>query len=283
MIKRGNLPLLGIILAIVIFVGGCGGQCKTLLQENKTCMSNVLEENTSRLKGKPVVVAVGQIADRTGQFRGGNEESPYSTALSQAPDSILVSVLRESGIFRIPEVPQLQALIALKRIRNESLLKRAILAGKIPKDTKEVSIQSIMGDELMADLKFVFLGDITECNTGTKSGGLGFGIFGASANVQFKVAEVATDIRIVDSSTFEVLDAISIKRTVYAWKTEANLFRFFTLGGAGTMVEIQAGYADLTPLNLALRLCLQKTVQIFLDRHPNWFNLKVAMVPGSKS
>lgn len=245
-----------ILCPLLMMTTGCASSTSRL-QINATPLSEALHKYEVP-PDKRIWVAVGPFADRTGQFRGGPDESQFSAAVSQGAPSIFISLLKETKAFRQVEFAQMSALFSLKKVKNAVKLKRTI-----------PSTPEITGSEMYKEVQYMFTGDITECNFNVKSGGLGIGVAGIGAHGEWVTAEVCTDTRFVDLATCEILSSIPMKMTIYGKKISVGLYKFYTWGAEPHLVEFEAGYSTQDPLNFAVRMCFQKTIDEFMKRYGN--------------
>ena len=99
-------------------------------------------------------------------------------------------------------------------------------------------------------------------NYNIHSGGLG--VFAACAGISKRtiVINVALDLRVVNSRTFDVPYVVSLQKQIYGMEVDANLFRFF-----GTqLVGFDAGSIKNEPIQLGVRSVIEMAVyQIMTD------------------
>lgn len=184
--------------------------------------------------------AVGEIADKTGKFN----QNQDGYVLSQGVSEMVMSALYKTGKAHLVERYDLRIPLAQLKMSAQKLTTSQ------PQDYK---IQSS---------DFVILGALTELNYNITSGGLGLWISGVGAGMRTAVINVALDLRVVDSKTFQVKYVTSLQKQIYGYEVEANVFRFF-----GTqLVEFDAGQIKNEPLQLGVRSVVEMGVyQIMTD------------------
>ncbi len=195
----------------------------------------------SKVPGNHVpVVAVGEVADKTGQIN--YDENGH--ALTQGVSEMVMSALFKTGKARLAERFDLRIPLAELKMVNQELT-----------DENAQSYRVKTSD-------FVVLGALTELNYNIVSDGLGLWVSGVGAGGRTVVINVALDLRVVDSKSFAVRYVTSLQKQVYGFEVEANVFRFF-----GTqLIEFDAGRIQNEPLQLGVRSVVEMAVyQIMTD------------------
>ncbi|WP_185961510.1 CsgG/HfaB family protein [Telmatospirillum sp. J64-1] len=188
--------------------------------------------------------AVGEIADKTGQFRSGvNHNSTWS---SQGIAEMLMSALYKTRKARLVERFDLRIPLAQLKMVEQNLTPRE--AGPQP--------GMIRGSD------FVILGALTELNYNIVSEGARLAISGIGGGGRSVIMNVGLDLRVVNSRTFDVNYVTSLQKQIHGYEVEANVFRFF-----GTqLVEFDAGRIQNEPLQLGIRSVVEMAAyQIMTD------------------
>ena len=148
------------------------------------------------LPGKNLpVVAVGEIADKTGQLS--QVINNNSTVLSQGITEMLISAIYKTGKAHLVERFDLRIPLAEVKMVEQNL---------IPK-TDSLQRGAIRGSD------FVIMGALTELNYNIVSDGARLVIDGAGLGGRTVVINVALDLRVVNSRTFDVVFATSLQKT----------------------------------------------------------------------
>lgn len=190
------------------------------------------------------VFAVGEVADKTGQFQAvGNGTS---TALTQGVSEMVMSALYKSGKARLVERYDLRIPLAQVKMAEQRL------SGP----------ESVVPQGAVRGSDFVLMGALTELNYNIVSGGARLAVGGIGGGARTVVINVGLDLRVVNSRTFEVPYITSLQKQIQGFEVEANVFRFF-----GTqLVEFDAGMVRNEPLQLGVRSVVEMAVyQIMTD------------------
>jgi curli production assembly/transport component CsgG/holdfast attachment protein HfaB len=115
---------------------------------------------------------------------------------------------------------------------------------------------------------FYIIGGITEVNYNIRSGG--FDIAGGQADTDTPlsaafagkafVMNVAIDLRLVQTTTFEVVDVISYQKQIIGREVSAGVFDFLN----GNVFDISAGEGGLEPVQLAVRALIERATVEFM-------------------
>jgi curli production assembly/transport component CsgG/holdfast attachment protein HfaB len=185
-----------------------------------------------RLPGSNLpIVAVGEVADKTGQFQLGANNN--STVLSQGISEMVMSALYKTGKVRLVERYDLRIPLAELKMAEQNLVAQGSTTPR----------GSIRGSD------FVLVGALTELNYNIVSEGVRLAVGGIGAGGRTVVMNVGLDLRVINSKTFDVAYVTSLQKQIYGYEVEANVFRFF-----GTqLVEFDAGSIKNEPLQLGVR------------------------------
>lgn len=217
---------------------------------NETPYSTALRCLSRSIRGQGLSgprIAVGQIADYTGkeEFEGGRK-------VTQGAALMAISALAKSGVRLVERFDTGVSELELKYANNRLIgddegegAYRTINAGQIP------------GSD------YYLVGGITELNFNIRSGGLD-GLFseenpmGTTATLVAKqyVLNVGLDLRLVKTSTLEVVDVISYQKQIIGRELRAGVFDFF----GGNLIDIGAGEKALEPIQLAVRSVIERAV-----------------------
>ncbi|WP_297804991.1 holdfast anchoring protein HfaB [uncultured Brevundimonas sp.] len=200
-------------------------------------------------------MAVGRISDYTGTISadGGRQ-------ITQGASLMANSALAKSGA-RIVErydtsVSELELRYANNRLIGDEAVSpqdpgyRRILAGQVP------------GSD------FYIVGGITEVNYNIRSAGFDAGMGqvkdnGGSGllNGRVFVMNVAIDLRMVQTTTLEVVDVVSYQKQIVGREISAGVFDFLN----GNVFDISAGSSGLEPVQLAVRALVERATVEFMS------------------
>ena len=202
--------------------------------------------------GRPLRVAVGQIADYTGK-----EEYEGGRRVTQGAALMAMSALSKTGVNLVERFDTSVAELELKYANNRLIGDgntqnfRAITAGQFP------------GSDLY------LVGGITELNYNIRS--VGADAFasdpateGAKGQIGYKayVMNVAIDMRLVNTNTLEVVDVISYQKQIIGREISAGVFDFLN----GTIIDVGVGERALEPIQLAVRSVIERGVLEMVSR-----------------
>lgn len=109
---------------------------------------------------------------------------------------------------------------------------------------------------------FYIAGGISEVNYNISSGGAEASINNVGAKRRTYTQSVAVDLRIVDTKTLLVVDAISLSKQFSGYEVGANTFRFFGLG----LIDINVGQKGQEPLQLGIRAAIEEAAVRLIGR-----------------
>jgi curli production assembly/transport component CsgG len=190
-----------------------------------------------------IAVAVYGLRDQTGQYKA-SPESPYSTQVTQGAASMLVEALRDSGWYLPVEREGLQNLLTERRI---------VRAIESPADKGKATIN--LPNLLPASL--IIEGGVIAYESNVRTGGKGANYLGVGASTQYSVDQVTVGLRSIDIRTGQVLDTVSVTKTIYSYAFDANVYRYVSYM---SLLQAEAGYTTNEPQQLALREAIQSAV-----------------------
>ena len=236
---------LSIILLSFILVG-----CATNKASFDVKTQAVAYKDLSSVKapeGDPVIIAVYDFLDMTGQKKPGGNFASMSSAVTQGSYQLLIKALQDAGEgkwFRVVERSSLASLLQERKLIRTT---RQLASGE--------------NAEPLPALLFAgayITGGIVGYDSDIKSGGIGARILGIQANKQYREDIVTIILRLVNVQTGEVVITTTVEKTIVSTSTGSDVFKYFD---ADTMlVEIEAGYAKNEPVTFAVRKAIEKGV-----------------------
>jgi curli production assembly/transport component CsgG/holdfast attachment protein HfaB len=201
-------------------------------------------------------IAVGRIADYTGTVSadGGRQVTGGASLMA-------MTALAKSGA-RITErydtsVSEMELRYANNRLIGDQgpggaddIQYRRILAGSVP------------------GTDFYIIGGITEVNYNIRSGGFDAAAGQATSQTPLSVAfagksyvmNIAIDLRLVQTTSLEVVDVISYQKQIIGREVSAGVFDFLN----GNVFDISAGEGGLEPVQLAVRALIERATVEFM-------------------
>ena len=266
------LKTLSIILLSFILVG-CAATNKAKFDVRTQQVAYKDLSNIIPPKGDPIIIAVYDFIDMTGQKKPGGNFASMSSAVTQGSYQLLIKCLQDAGNgkwFRVVERSSLASLLQERKlIRTTRQLSEGENAEPLP--------------ALLFAGAYI-TGGIVGYDSDIKSGGVGARILGIQANKQYRQDIVTIILRLVNVQTGEVVMTTTVEKTIFSTSTGSDVFKYFD---ADTMlVEIEAGYAKNEPVTFAVRKAIEKGVVDLIHlgaKKELWeFDIKEVEVPEIK-
>jgi len=262
-IRRSPVRALGCVAAAAALLSGCatsagpsGQYAKPIgnapVTSNPTPYSTALyclADYARRYNLPSPRMAVGRISDYTGSI-----SSDGGRQITQGASLMANTALAKAGA-RIVErydtsVSELELIgDDVPNGAPQDAAFRRILAGQVP------------GSD------FYVVGGITEVNYNIRSGGFDIaggevGQNGGSGLITGKVfvMNVAIDLRLVQTTTLEVVDVVSYQKQIVGREVSAGVFDFLN----GNVFDISAGTSGLEPVQLAVRALVERATVEFM-------------------
>ncbi len=198
-------------------------------------------------KGEPIIIAVYDFADLTGQKKPSDTVASMSTAVTQGSYQILIKALQDAGDgqwFRVVERASLPSLLQERKLIRST---RQQVNGE--------------GAEPLPPLLFAgayITGGIVGYDSDVKTGGYGARILGIQSHKQWRQDVVTIILRLVNVQTGEVVVSLTVEKTIISGETGGDIFKYFD---ADTLLlEVEAGVARNEPVTYAIRKAIEKGV-----------------------
>ena len=236
---------LAIIFLATLFLASCAGKPDFDFRTQKPAAKTFIE--VPELDGDPIIIAVYDFLDMTGQKKPGGNFASMSTAVTQGSYQLLIKALQDAGDgkwFRVVERASLPSLLQERKLIRST---RQMADGE--------------NAESLPPLLFAgayITGGIVGYDSDTKSGGIGARILGVQANTQYRQDVVTVILRLVNVQTGEVVVSTTIEKTIFSTGKGADIFKYFD---ADTMLlETEAGVARNEPVTFAVRKAIEAGV-----------------------
>ena len=261
---------IGIIL-LALLMAGCAGKPKFDVRTQTVAYKDL--STIQAPKGEPIIIAVYDFLDMTGQKKPGGNFASMSTAVTQGSYQLLIKALADAGEgkwFRVVERTSLPSLLQERKLIRST---RQQVNGE--------------GAEPLPPLLFAgayITGGIVGYDSDIKSGGIGARILGIQSNRQYRQDIVTIILRLVNVQTGEVVISTTIEKTIVSTSTGGDVFKYFD---ADTLlVEIEAGVARNEPVTYAVRKAIEAGVVSLINEGAEkdlWeFDVKEVNVPEIK-
>lgn len=235
---------IGIFLLSLMLVG-CAGKAKFDVRTQTVAYKDL--SNIESPKGEPIIIAVYDFIDMTGQKKPGGSFASMSTAVTQGSYQLLIKALQDAGEgkwFRVVERTSLPSLLQERKLIRST---RQQVNGE--------------GAEPLPPLLFAgayITGGIVGYDSDIKSGGIGARVLGIQANKQYRQDIVTIILRVINVQTGEVVLSTTVEKTIFSTSTGSDIFKYFDTDTM--LVEVEAGFARNEPVTLAVRKAIEKGV-----------------------
>ena len=194
-------------------------------------------------ENRPVVAVYrDSFQDLTGQRKSNSSFAMFSTAVTQAPEALLIRALKHASngqFFRVVE-----------RVGLDNLTKeRQLIRSTRENFEEDIKLQPL----LFAGL--IIQGGVLSYDTNVETGGLGARYLGIGNSTQYREDVVTISLRLVSVSTGEVLMETTVSKNILSTSVSQDFFRFIEMGTE--LVEIEGGVAE----NEAGSIALQKAIE----------------------
>jgi curli production assembly/transport component CsgG len=198
------------------------------------------------LPKRRLAVAVYGFRDQTGQYKP-SPDSSYSTSVTQGAAAMLVKALKDSGWFVPVEREGLQNLLTERKI---------VRAIESPTDKGKplVNLPNLIPASLIVE------GGVIAYESNVRTGGKGANYLGIGSSTQYRVDQVTVSLRGVDIRNGQVLDTVSVTKTIYSTQFSASVYKFVSYQH---LLQAETGYTSNEPAQLAVREAIEAAVLHF--------------------
>ena len=234
-----------VIFLLTLLLVSCAGKPDFDVRSQSVLYKELTE--VKLLKGDPIIIAVYDFLDMTGQKKPGGNFASMSTAVTQGSYQLLIKALQDAGEgkwFRVVERASLPSLLQERKLIRST---RQQVNGE--------------GAEPLPPLLFAgayITGGIVGYDSDVKTGGFGARILGIQAHKQWRQDVVTIILRLVNVQTGEVVVSLTVEKTIISGETGSDIFKY--LDTDTMLVEIEAGVARNEPVTYAVRKAIEKGV-----------------------
>ena len=252
------------IFMTALLLASCAGKPDFDFRTQKPVAKTFLE--VAELDGDPVIIAVYDFFDMTGQKKPGGNFASMSTAVTQGSYQLLIKALQDVGDgkwFRVVERASLPSLLQERKLIRST---RQMADGE---DAESLPPLLFAGAYIT--------GGIVGYDSDTKSGGIGARILGVQANTKYRQDVVTVILRLVNVQTGEVVISTVIEKTIFSTGKGADIFKYFD---ADTMLlESEIGMARNEPVTFAVRKAIEAGVAEIIKQGANKELWKIKLPP----
>lgn len=195
----------------------------------------------------PVVVAVYNFLDRTGQRKPSPMVAQLSSAVTQGAETYLMKALQDvggGGWFKVVERVGLDNLMKERQMIRQM---REIYDGQNAKPLPPMLFAGILVE-----------GGIVGYDSNIITGGSGMRILGIGPQTQYQADMITVSLRVVSVTTGEVLVSITTTKTVYSYMDKLGVLRFVEAGTKSIEAEVGMGVNESA--NRATNMAIQAAV-----------------------
>ena len=256
LLTKTNIRLKFLFLSVIL-LSSCAPRYSSLLEEGglpyivieKASILELQNEellNLKPAKRKPVIaVYPNSFKDMTGQRRSNSQFALFSTAITQAPEALLIRALKHASNGEFFQVAE--------RVGLDSLTKERQLIRSTRETFEE---ESAVKPLLLAGL--LVQGAVLSIDSNIRSGGMGARYLGIGSSKEYREDLITISLRLVSVSTGEVLIEVLINKSIISVGLSQDLFRFISNGTE--LVEIEGGAAENESTSIALQQSIEQGV-----------------------
>ncbi len=203
-------------------------------------------------------MAVGRIGDYTGSVSadGGRQ-------ITQGASLMASSALAKAGARLVERYDTSISEMELRYANNR------LIGDEGPDAPADANYRRILAGQVPGS-DFYIIGGITEVNYNIRSAGFDAGVGEVDTDTpgsgilqgKIYVMNVAMDLRLVQTTTLEVVDVISYQKQIIGREVSAGVFDFLN----GNVIDVSAGTGGMEPVQLAVRALIERgTLEIMAN------------------
>ena len=202
---------------------------------------------------KPIVqpiVAVypASFTDQTGQRKSNSEFALFSTAVTQAPYTLLIRALKHASngeFFRVVE------RVGLDNLTKERQLIRSARE-QFAKEGEDKNVPPLLFAGVLLE------GAVISYDSNLTTGGMGSRYLGISSSISYREDNITVSLRMVSVATGEILIEVLSQKTIFSYGKSEDVFRFIEMGTE--LVEIELGNSRNESTTIALSKAIEGAV-----------------------
>ena len=216
---------------------------------------NIAELNSEELANvkKPSVLPVVAVypsafTDQTGQRKSNSEFALFSTAVTQAPHTLLIRALKHASngeFFRVVE------RVGLDNLTKERQLIRSARE-QFAKEGEEKNVPPLLFAGVLLE------GAVISYDSNLSTGGVGARYLGIGTSIQYREDNITVSLRMVSVATGEILIEVLSQKTIFSYGKSEDVFRFIEMGTE--LVEIELGNSRNESTTIALMKAIEGAV-----------------------
>lgn len=201
-------------------------------------------------------IAVARIADYTGTVSadGGRQITGGASLMA-------MTALAKAGAHMVERYDTSVSEMELRYANNR------LIGDEGPGGAEDVQYRRIIAGQVPGS-DFYIVGGITEVNYNIRSGGFDLAAGQANTDTPLSTAfagkayvmNIAIDLRLVQTTTLEVVDVVSYQKQIIGREISAGIFDFLD----GNVFDFSAGEGGLEPVQLAVRALIERATVEFM-------------------
>ena len=204
--------------------------------------------NAQKPTSKPVVaVYPSAFTDQTGQRKSNSEFALFSTAVTQAPHTLLIRALKHAAkgeFFRVVE------RVGLDNLTKERQLIRSARDQIAPDDAQKLPALLFAG--------VLLEGAVIAYDSNLTTGGVGARYLGIGKSAQYREDNITVSLRMVSVTTGEILIEVLSQKTIFSYGQSDDVFKFIEMGSE--LIEIELGNSRNESTTIALMKAIEGAV-----------------------
>ena len=196
-----------------------------------------------------VAVYPSSFTDQTGQRKSNSEFALFSTAVTQAPSTLLIRALKHAGdgkFFRVVE------RVGLDNLTKERQLIRSAREQFASEEEKEKKLSPLLFAGVLLE------GAVISYESNLETGGIGARYLGIGTSIQYREDNITVSLRMVSVATGEILIEVLSQKTIFSYGKSEDVFRFIEMGTE--LVEIELGNSRNESGTIALMKAIEGAV-----------------------
>jgi len=196
-----------------------------------------------------VAVYPTSFTDQTGQRKSNSEFALFSTAVTQAPHTLLIRALKHASngeFFRVVE------RIGLDNLTKERQLIRSAREQFATEEEKKKQLSPLLFAGVLLE------GAVISYDSNLTTGGMGARYLGIGTSIQYREDNITVSLRMVSVATGEILIEVLSQKTIFSYGKSEDVFKFIEMGTE--LVEIELGNSRNESTTIALMKAIEGAV-----------------------
>jgi curli production assembly/transport component CsgG len=198
---------------------------------------------------EPIIVAVYDFPDLTGQHKPNQQFPEYSRAVTQGAVAMLIEALQEVG--------RGQWFIVLERAGLDNLLRERQLIRSTRQQYLGPDGAPLAPPPPLLYAPILLEGGVVSYETNTHTGGLGARYLGIGGSTAYQHDRVTVALRAASTQNGRLLRSVTASKNIASVSLQGGAFRFVEID---KLLEIEAGITANEPPQLAVRRAIEKAV-----------------------